>query len=73
VAKTTGRRAVDPTARAYVIFGSDLRFWPYDQSYSCICSSCANRYLGPKRSGTCWVCTGEFTKEWWEAVNNEKQ
>jgi hypothetical protein len=45
------------------------RAWPYDDRYACKCSQCGERYCGPKRSPSCWVCVADSTKQWWHELH----
>lgn len=46
--------------------------WPDPAHYACKCHKCGESYFGPKRSGTCWKCVPETTREWWDGLHKEK-
>ena len=52
-------------------FGIPQRAWPCHHTYSCKCYHCGNRYVGPKRSATCWLCTSDGVKADWEAASGK--
>lgn len=45
--------------------------WLYDTKYMCKCSTCGERYYGPKRSQSCWEHTSEIFKEAWVTSHQE--
>lgn len=47
--------------------------WPFWNNYVSTCPYCDNRYLGPKRSYTCWDCLNPLQKLLYEKDYEESK